>query len=285
MFGPLVTSGSVLAGVACATATSCVAVGNDSSTGLGLIVPITGGVVGTALSVNTGALGGVACSAPASCWAIGFNHPFGEGYGDAVVAIDPAGHVATTASLTASPAPSTYGRSVTFTATIAPASGAGMPLGSVTFTDGSRTLGTGSLTAGTAALTTSLLAGGVHTITARFSGDTNFTGSSATLKQTVNRAPTKLVAAAASKTTKRLSATLTRTTDSAAVAGQKIVFSTKSPFTGKQDVACTAVTSTSGVATCTGAIPGADLALDSSYTATFAQTANYLASSSTASLR
>ena len=80
--------------------------------------------------------------------------------------------------------PSTYGSSVTFTATL--------PLnatGAVTFTDGATTLGTGTIAGGQATLTTSALAPAAHVIAAQYAGDTNYNGAtSATLSQVVNMA-------------------------------------------------------------------------------------------------
>ncbi len=79
-------------------------------------------------------------------------------------------------TLTAAPtSPSTFGQSVTFTATVAAvAPGAGAPSGTVTFTDGTTTLGTGTLSSGKATFSTSSLAAGTHSITASYGGDTNF---------------------------------------------------------------------------------------------------------------
>ena len=90
---------------------------------------------------------------------------------------------ATTTSLGASPNPSAFGQSVTFTATV---TGSGAT-GSVTFKDGTTTLGTGPLSSGTATFLTSSLTIGSHPITAVYGGDTTFAGStSPPLTQTVN---------------------------------------------------------------------------------------------------
>jgi hypothetical protein len=95
---------------------------------------------------------------------------------------------ATTTTVTSSHNPSTYGQSVTFTATVAiVAPGAGTPSGTVTFKDGSTTLGTVSFSSqGQATFTTSALAAGSHSITAVYNSDSNFTGStSSALTQSV----------------------------------------------------------------------------------------------------
>ncbi len=79
-----------------------------------------------------------------------------------------------TTSLASSVNPSTFGQSVTFTATV---SGAGAT-GTVTFKDGATTLGTGTLNGGAqATFSTSALALGAHSITAEYGGDSNFTAS------------------------------------------------------------------------------------------------------------
>jgi hypothetical protein len=172
--------------------------------------------------------------------------------------------------------PAIYGQPVTFTATITSTAGSGTPTGAVTFTDGSAALGSAALASGTATLTTSTLTVGGHTISAAYAGDPSHTGSSASLTQTVNRAPTKLGAAPASKTTQQFSATLTRADNGGPIAGQTIVFSTRSPLAGAQDTVCSAVTGPNGTATCTGTIPLLDKVLDSSYRATYGGSPNYL---------
>jgi hypothetical protein len=73
---------------------------------------------------------------------------------------------------------------VTFTATVNPFSG---PTGTVQFFDGVNVLGTVALSGGTASLTTAGLAVGTHFITATYSGDSNFGGStSSPVTQTVS---------------------------------------------------------------------------------------------------
>jgi len=99
---------------------------------------------------------------------------------------------ATTTSLTSSsPTGSTFGQAVTFTATITPSSLAGVAAtGTVTFNiDGTATAPV-PLSSGMAAFNISTLTGGVHTITASYSGDANFAPSSTALSQTVTLAAT-----------------------------------------------------------------------------------------------
>ena len=87
-----------------------------------------------------------------------------------------------------------YGQPVTFTATVAPISPAtGTPSGSVTFFNGSTPLGLpATLVAGQASLTTSTLpVGNNNSITASYSGDINFNGTtSAPTFQAVNQGST-----------------------------------------------------------------------------------------------
>ncbi len=94
----------------------------------------------------------------------------------------------TTASVDINPA--TYGQTVTLSATIQLSSGTGAT-GSISFFDGSTSLGTVTLSNGSAQLPFSTLAAGSHSITAKYSGDTNFAASTSTaLTETVNPAAT-----------------------------------------------------------------------------------------------
>ena len=100
---------------------------------------------------------------------------------------------ATTVALGSSVNPAVTGQAVTFTATVAAvAPGAGTPTGTVTFKDGNVVLGTVAVgTGGTATFTTSFAAAGGHAITAVYSGDANFVGSSQALTEQVNAATTR----------------------------------------------------------------------------------------------
>jgi hypothetical protein len=99
---------------------------------------------------------------------------------------------ATTTAVTSSPAPTVFGQTVTFAATIAPAvSGGGSPSGTVTFAIAGGPTLTGTLNAsGTATVTTSALSVGSHSTTATYSGDADFNGSSGTVTHQVNQSGT-----------------------------------------------------------------------------------------------
>jgi len=89
---------------------------------------------------------------------------------------------ATTTTLASSSPTSTFGQSVTFTATVSPSAATG----TVEFFDGAASLGVVALSSGSAALSTATLGVGAHPITATYSGDASFTGStSPLLTQTV----------------------------------------------------------------------------------------------------
>ncbi|MBC6992407.1 MBG domain-containing protein [Hymenobacter sp. BT491] len=104
----------------------------------------------------------------------------------------------TTTALTSSLNPAAYGKSVTFTATVANSSKT-IPTGKVTFKDGTTILATPALSStGVAVFTTTTLAIGTHTITAEYGGDSNFGSSiSAAVAQVINA--TTLTAASTSQ--------------------------------------------------------------------------------------
>ncbi len=87
--------------------------------------------------------------------------------------------------------PSTVGHPVTFTATVSVvAPGTGTASGIVTFLDGGNPIGAGRLIDGIASFSTSALAAGNHTITTRYGGDDDCSGSSGSLNgnpQVVNQ--------------------------------------------------------------------------------------------------
>src|SRR5262249_57297885 len=106
----------------------------------------------------------------------------------------------TTVALGSSVNPAGTGQAVTFTATVAAvAPGSSTPIGvsgsvftgTVTFRDGNVILGTVAVGfSGRATLTTSFAAAGGHAITAVYSGDANFVGSSQDLTVQVSAAAT-----------------------------------------------------------------------------------------------
>jgi ankyrin repeat protein len=94
---------------------------------------------------------------------------------------------APTATITASQNPSTYGANVSLTSTVT-SSGSGTPTGTIAFMDGTNPLATITLNAGGATLTSSSFSPGAHSITANYSGDSNFSPVSSTaLILNVNR--------------------------------------------------------------------------------------------------
>ncbi len=105
----------------------------------------------------------------------------------------------TTTTTLHSLSPSTYGQSVTFTATVAPAPGGGM----VQFYDNGVALGSAvTVSGGSASYTTNTLSAGSHPITAGFSGTTGYAASSTASASTqqVNQATLSITASAQSKT-------------------------------------------------------------------------------------
>lgn len=80
---------------------------------------------------------------------------------------------AVTTAITSSKNPTVFGQAVTFLTTVNATTGT--PTGNVTFLDGASSLGTATLdSTGAASFTTSALGVGTHTVTASYSGDSNF---------------------------------------------------------------------------------------------------------------
>ena len=110
----------------------------------------------------------------------------------------------TTTTVASSANPSTYGDSVTFTATVTRSEGTSTPTGTVSFRDGGVSIGSGTLSGSggtaTATFATSSLAAGSHTITTVYGGDSNFDGStSSPVTQVVNQRNITVTADAQSK--------------------------------------------------------------------------------------
>jgi len=97
----------------------------------------------------------------------------------------------TTVALTSGTNPSTFGDSLTFTATVVPvAPGVGTPTGTVQFKDGASDLGSpATLSSGQASLSTATLSVATHTISAVYLDDSDFVGSTSVgISQVVNKA-------------------------------------------------------------------------------------------------
>jgi Bacterial Ig-like domain (group 3)/FG-GAP-like repeat len=97
------------------------------------------------------------------------------------------GKCSTSTTLVSNLNPSVYGQPITFTATVTSTGGAPPNGETVTFYNGLNVLGTAPMTGGIAALTNSSMGSGMHTISAAYLGDANFTGStSPVLEQAVD---------------------------------------------------------------------------------------------------
>jgi hypothetical protein len=201
------------------------------------------------------------------------------------------GTAATVTGVTAAPNPATYGQAVTLTATVAAAQPApSAPTGTVTFSDDGAVLGTAPVqaTAGgqQATLTVPSFEPGSHPITATYSGDGAFAGStSPAYTLDVARAPSTLVAATLitggsqgiEGNGGRVRATLTGL-DGVPLAGQELVFTTTQPTDHSTIHICTVVTDANGFASCDSTTLITAIIIDSGYDVNFAGNAEYLPS-------
>lgn len=199
----------LLAGIGCGSVTSCTAVGyymlnnvtytwaavwNGSSWNVESM-PFIAGDYGMQLQ-------GVACDNQAQCLAVGYSSgPTG------IFALSEVATIVSSTATTVSSSidPSTYGQSVTFTATVSPSDGGGTV---AFYADGSTIPITGcssatlSLVSGVyqASCATSLLGAGTHTVTATYSGDSAYLTSSGDLSGGQQVHPTPLSVTAPSST-------------------------------------------------------------------------------------
>jgi hypothetical protein len=112
--------------------------------------------------------------------------------------------IATTTTVLSSGTPANLGANITLTFRVTAAAGSLIPTGTITLNDGTAALGTATLDAsGTATYTNATLAAGTHPITAIYSGDGNFFGSTSNvLSQAVNAPAFSLSASPATLTIK-----------------------------------------------------------------------------------
>jgi len=144
-----------------------------------------------ATSSSTVATYPIACSV-GTLAAVNYSFNFAEG----VLTITQA---STATTVRSNRNPSNFGQSVNFTATVT--SPAGVPTGTMTFSDGAISLGASAVVNGLASLSINTLSGGSHSVTAAYSGDTNFQVSASGALTQVVAAPTTTVAASAANPT------------------------------------------------------------------------------------
>jgi hypothetical protein len=185
----------------------------------------------------------------------------------------------TTTTVASGTNPSASGQPVTFTATVSPVAPAtATPTGTVDFKDGATTLCSAvALSSGTATCTTSLASAGSHTITASYSGDQDFTVSSDTVAQTVNKAATTTaLASSPNPSTAGQAVTFTATISVTAPGGGSPTGSVT--FSDGATTLCSAVPVSAGTATCSKALAAGT----HSVTAAYSGDATHSSSSSSA---
>jgi len=178
----------------------------------------------------------------------------------------------TSTVLTADPGPWTPGQTVSFTATVSPSTASG----TVVFMDGATDLGSGTVSNGSATISLDTLAAGTHSITATYSGDSNYLSSTSQplAQQSINPATSTLVASDVNPSTVGQLVTFTATVSPATATGTVT-------FLDGTTLLCSAVTLAGGTATC----PIATLAasdLPHAITAVYSGDTTYTGSTSSA---
>ncbi len=182
----------------------------------------------------------------------------------------PQGVTVSTTVLTSDINPSTYGQTVTFTATVTGASG--IPTGTVNFLDGVTVLDTGTLSGtGATTFTTTAPSAGSHSMTAVYSGDSTYASStSSAIPQTVDAAATttNLTAVPASPSTFGQSVTFTATVAVVAPGTGTPIGTVNFDASGTAIARCTGVAvSGTGQAVCTtSALNAASYTVKATYT-------------------
>jgi hypothetical protein len=121
----------------------------------------------------------------------------------------------TATTITSSLNPAMFGQSVTFTATVTP----GSATGSVQFMQGNTPIGTVALSSGTAVLTTSSLPAGYYSVSAAYSGDTNYLNSFGNVIQSVTKPTSTSLTSDKTSITFGQSVTFTATVSPSTVSG------------------------------------------------------------------
>jgi hypothetical protein len=170
----------------------------------------------------------------------------------------------TAANLTSSLNPAGTNQSVTFTATVTSQYG-GAVTGSVTFSSGSQTLGTASLSGNAASLNTSFSTTGTYSISAKYNGDGNNSGSSSSnLREVILAATTTTLVSSLNPSLVGQAVTFTATVSSSSGPppnGETVTFKNGSAVLGTAPLsggkaALTTSTLAAGIYTITASYPG-----------------------------
>jgi hypothetical protein len=249
---------------------------------VGASVTITGSGFGTSRGTSTVTFNGTAATTinPWTNTSITVIVPPGATTGNVVVTV-PGGFASNGAPFTvlmhpsvllaSSLNPSTYGTSVTFTATVS--GNVGTPTGTITFNDGNTTIGTATINAGSATFSTNVLRAGSHPISAAYSGDSLYTtGQSAVVSQAVSQANAAITLASSLTTAADYGTpvTFTATVTPAVITGA-VTF-----FDGTNTLGTAQITSGQAVFTISTLDPGSH-----SITASLAGTSDFVGAAST----
>ena len=189
----------------------------------------------------------------------------------------------TTTTLTVAPTSSTYGSSITLTATVSPASlpAPSTPTGIVTFYNGASTIGTGTLTGGVATLSTASLPGGSYSLTCVYGGSPIYATSNCNPVTVIVAAASTSISLSGSPNPGEMNQTITFTADvssqSAPVSNGNVTFYDGTTSLGSSPVSASGAASITTSFTTAGThdittVYGGDADFSSSTSAVFKET-------------
>jgi hypothetical protein len=252
-----------------------------SGTPTGTVAFSTGGTALCTAPLVSGSGSCTASNAPAGTDTITGNYSGDSTYsisssstGLTVIALPPS-----TTQVSVAPTSVIHGATVTYSATVSPASGSGTPTGTVAFSTGGTVLCKATLVSGSGSCTASNAPVGTDTITGNYSGDSTYSASSSSTGLTVSAPPPSTTHVSVAPTSVSHGATVTYSATVSPTSGSGTPTGTVSFSTGGTALCTAHLASGSGSCTASNAPVGTD-----TVTGAYSGESSYSPSSSSTSL-